>query len=65
MPEKSIAVVIVAAGRGERADTTGDQIPKQYRLVGGRAVLARTVDAFLSHRDVNWVLPVILSLIHI
>ncbi len=59
MPEKSIAVVIVAAGRGERADTTGDQIPKQYRLVGGRAVLARTVDAFLSHRDVNWVLPVI------
>ena len=59
MPQKSIAVVIVAAGRGERADTTGDQIPKQYRLVGGRAVLARTVDAFLSHRDVNWVLPVI------
>ena len=59
MPQKSIAVVIVAAGRGERADTTGDQIPKQYRLVGGRAVLARTVDAFLSHRDVSWVLPVI------
>ena len=59
MPQKSIAVVIGAAGRGERADTTGDQIPKQYRLVGGRAVLARTVDAFLSHRDVSWVLPVI------
>jgi 2-C-methyl-D-erythritol 4-phosphate cytidylyltransferase/2-C-methyl-D-erythritol 2,4-cyclodiphosphate synthase len=59
MPEKSIAVVIVAAGRGERADTTGDQIPKQYRLVGGRAVLARTVDTFLGHPDVDWVLPVI------
>ncbi len=59
MPQKSIAVVIVAAGRGERADTTGDQIPKQYRLVGGRAVLARTVDTFLGHPDVDWVLPVI------
>jgi 2-C-methyl-D-erythritol 4-phosphate cytidylyltransferase/2-C-methyl-D-erythritol 2,4-cyclodiphosphate synthase len=40
-------VVIVAAGRGERAGL-GDG-PKQYRRIGGRPVLAHTLDAFLAH----------------
>ncbi len=41
------AVVIVAAGRGERAGKADG--PKQYRLIGGRPVIARTLDAFLAH----------------
>lgn len=39
-----LALVVVAAGRGERA---GRQYgPKQYRMFGGKAVIAHTVDAF-------------------
>ncbi|MGX9855407.1 bifunctional 2-C-methyl-D-erythritol 4-phosphate cytidylyltransferase/2-C-methyl-D-erythritol 2,4-cyclodiphosphate synthase [Limimaricola variabilis] len=37
------AVIIVAAGRGRRA---GGELPKQWRDLGGRKVLARTLDAF-------------------
>jgi 2-C-methyl-D-erythritol 4-phosphate cytidylyltransferase/2-C-methyl-D-erythritol 2,4-cyclodiphosphate synthase len=42
------AVVIVAAGRGERAAQSGKG-PKQYRRIGGRAVLCRTIEAFANH----------------
>ena len=38
-----LAVLIVAAGRGERA---GGSLPKQYRALAGRAVLRRSVEAF-------------------
>ena len=48
---RNVAVVIVAAGRGERAGTADG--PKQYRLIGGRSVLSRTLDAFLSHPAVG------------
>ncbi len=41
------AVVIVAAGRGERAGTA--EGPKQYRPVGGRPVVTHTLEAFLRH----------------
>ncbi|WP_193178200.1 bifunctional 2-C-methyl-D-erythritol 4-phosphate cytidylyltransferase/2-C-methyl-D-erythritol 2,4-cyclodiphosphate synthase [Oricola nitratireducens] len=41
----SFGVVIVAAGRGERAAAPGSG-PKQYRLLGGVAVIARTLQAF-------------------
>jgi 2-C-methyl-D-erythritol 4-phosphate cytidylyltransferase/2-C-methyl-D-erythritol 2,4-cyclodiphosphate synthase len=37
------AVLIVAGGRGARF---GGEIPKQYRLLGGRPVLTRTLAAF-------------------
>jgi 2-C-methyl-D-erythritol 4-phosphate cytidylyltransferase / 2-C-methyl-D-erythritol 2,4-cyclodiphosphate synthase len=37
------AVLIVAAGRGERA---GGQVPKQFALLGGVPVIARAMDAF-------------------
>ncbi|MEZ5895877.1 MAG: bifunctional 2-C-methyl-D-erythritol 4-phosphate cytidylyltransferase/2-C-methyl-D-erythritol 2,4-cyclodiphosphate synthase [Parvularculaceae bacterium] len=47
-PETATAI-IVAAGRGARAGAGG---PKQYRLLAGKAVLARTVDAFLSHPEI-------------
>ena len=47
-----IAAVIVAAGRGERAGgaTHG---PKQYRIVGGRPVIRRTIEAFAAHPGIG------------
>jgi 2-C-methyl-D-erythritol 4-phosphate cytidylyltransferase/2-C-methyl-D-erythritol 2,4-cyclodiphosphate synthase len=39
---KNIAILIVAGGRGSRA---GEGLPKQYRLLAGRTVLARTLQA--------------------
>jgi len=44
-PVPAVAL-IVAGGRGLRA---GGEIPKQYRMLGGIAVLRRTVLAFLRH----------------
>ncbi len=52
----SVAALIVAAGRGSRA---GDGIPKQYRFLGGRPVLTRTLEAFLHHPRVERTLVVI------
>lgn len=48
----SIYVIIVAAGRGRRF---GGDIPKQYCQLGSRAVLHRTISAFLSHPSVSGV----------
>ncbi len=59
MSQKSVAVVVVAAGRGERAGSDGDTEPKQYRRIGGQAILARTMEVFLEQPRVTWVLPVI------
>src|SRR4051812_11485945 len=33
--------------------------PKQYRMLAGRPVLARTLETFLDRPDVNWILPVV------
>jgi 2-C-methyl-D-erythritol 4-phosphate cytidylyltransferase/2-C-methyl-D-erythritol 2,4-cyclodiphosphate synthase len=38
-----IAVLIVAAGKGERA---GTELPKQYERLAGKSMLRRTVEAF-------------------
>jgi 2-C-methyl-D-erythritol 4-phosphate cytidylyltransferase / 2-C-methyl-D-erythritol 2,4-cyclodiphosphate synthase len=54
MNEKT-AVIIVAAGSGERIGGT----PKQYRDLGGRPVLAHSVALFLSIEAVSSVLVVI------
>ncbi|MFC3705809.1 bifunctional 2-C-methyl-D-erythritol 4-phosphate cytidylyltransferase/2-C-methyl-D-erythritol 2,4-cyclodiphosphate synthase [Devosia honganensis] len=59
MRQKSIAVIVVAAGQGERASVNGDAVPKQYRPIGGKPVVARTVAAFLDVEAVSHVLPVI------
>lgn len=40
-----IAAIVVAAGRGERAGGAGG--PKQYRSIGGRAIIAHTLEALL------------------
>ena len=52
----SVAAIIVAAGRGTRV---GGGIPKQFRPLAGKSVLARSLDVFLSHGGITQVLPVI------
>jgi 2-C-methyl-D-erythritol 4-phosphate cytidylyltransferase/2-C-methyl-D-erythritol 2,4-cyclodiphosphate synthase len=52
-----VALVIVAAGRGERAGQAGG--PKQYRSIGGKPIIRRTLDAFLAHPAIGWVVTVI------
>ncbi len=52
----SVAALIVAAGRGSRA---GQGTPKQYRPLGGRPVLTRTLQAFISHPGISRVIVVI------
>ena len=54
--QRSIAVIVVAAGTGERMGGT----PKQYRVLAGQPVLARSIAAFTWRDDVTWVLPVLL-----
>jgi 2-C-methyl-D-erythritol 4-phosphate cytidylyltransferase/2-C-methyl-D-erythritol 2,4-cyclodiphosphate synthase len=48
--------LIVAAGSGSRM---GEGLPKQYRLVGDRSVLAHAIDAFLVHPAIDQVQVVI------
>nr|WP_234828084.1 bifunctional 2-C-methyl-D-erythritol 4-phosphate cytidylyltransferase/2-C-methyl-D-erythritol 2,4-cyclodiphosphate synthase [Sinorhizobium fredii] len=43
----SCGVVVVAAGRGERAGQSADG-PKQYRRIGNRPVIAHTLDVFAT-----------------
>lgn len=50
------AALIVAAGRGTRAGPGG---PKQYRQLGGIAVLRRTLAAFAQHPEITEILTVI------
>ena len=59
MRPKSIAVIIVAAGKGERAGTGGNPDPKQYRLLAGEPVLSRTIRAFLATDAVTQIATVI------
>ena len=56
MPNPATLALIVAAGRGQRA---GEGLPKQYRTVGGKAVLRRTVEALLRHPRIDAVQVVI------
>ncbi|WP_448147738.1 bifunctional 2-C-methyl-D-erythritol 4-phosphate cytidylyltransferase/2-C-methyl-D-erythritol 2,4-cyclodiphosphate synthase [Labrys miyagiensis] len=51
-----VAALIVAAGRGSRM---GGPLPKQYRLLGGRSVLARTLALFEHHPAVDSITVVI------
>lgn len=52
----TVAALIVAAGKGERA---GGELPKQFQRLGGKAVLAHSVHAFLAHPLVDEVHVVI------
>jgi 2-C-methyl-D-erythritol 4-phosphate cytidylyltransferase/2-C-methyl-D-erythritol 2,4-cyclodiphosphate synthase len=53
-----VAAVIVAAGRGERAGQSIEG-PKQYRKIGGEAVLSHTLRAFLDCPLIDQVVVVI------
>lgn len=53
-----VAVILVAAGRGARAASAGAP-PKQYRQLGGKPVIARTIAAFLAHPGIDRILTVI------
>lgn len=56
---QTVAVVLVAAGRGLRALQPGVDIPKQYRPLAGVPVLSRTIEAFLAHPAVSRIVTVI------
>src|SRR4051794_35017399 len=45
-----VTAIIAAGGRGERF---GGALPKQLTLVGGRAILERSLEAFLSHPQIS------------
>ncbi|RAI43433.1 bifunctional 2-C-methyl-D-erythritol 4-phosphate cytidylyltransferase/2-C-methyl-D-erythritol 2,4-cyclodiphosphate synthase [Rhodoplanes roseus] len=51
-----VAAVVVAGGRGTRV---GGALPKQYRCIGGMAVIRRTLMAFTAHPDIAAVQTVI------
>ena len=48
--------MIVAAGKGERV---GGGVPKQYRLIGGKTVLAHAIDAMRAHPAIHQIQVVI------
>lgn len=51
------AVLIVAAGRGTRAGSSA--VPKQYRQLAGKTVLARAIEAFAAHPQIRTIQVVI------
>lgn len=52
-------VVIVAGGTGTRVRSPGKEPAKQYRLLGGRPVIARTLRPFLDHPEIDLVQVVV------
>ena len=52
----TVAAIVVAAGRGERA---GGDVPKQYRDIAGEPMIRPTLRAFLNHAQIGVVQPVI------
>ncbi|HEY8579798.1 MAG TPA: bifunctional 2-C-methyl-D-erythritol 4-phosphate cytidylyltransferase/2-C-methyl-D-erythritol 2,4-cyclodiphosphate synthase [Beijerinckiaceae bacterium] len=56
MDSSDVAIVLVAAGRGLRA---GAGAPKQYRRVGGRPVVRRTIEALAAGAPGATIVPVI------
>lgn len=54
----SAGIVVVAAGRGERAGAS-EEGPKQYRMIGGKPVIAHTLDQFRSWARTSRIVVVI------
>ncbi len=55
-PFANVAIVVVAAGRGLRA---GGVIPKQYQPLGGRPLLAATIEALVAAAPGATIVPVV------
>jgi 2-C-methyl-D-erythritol 4-phosphate cytidylyltransferase / 2-C-methyl-D-erythritol 2,4-cyclodiphosphate synthase len=58
MQPTSFGIVVVAAGRGERAGSP-ENGPKQYRQIGGKAVIAHTVEKFVTWPKASQIVVVI------
>ncbi|MCF6344118.1 MAG: bifunctional 2-C-methyl-D-erythritol 4-phosphate cytidylyltransferase/2-C-methyl-D-erythritol 2,4-cyclodiphosphate synthase [Devosiaceae bacterium] len=56
---KKIAIIIVAGGRGTRANTKSDDLPKQYKSINGVPVLKRTISKFLNIDFIDFIIPII------
>ena len=56
MSDRPTIALIVAGGRGARA---GAGLPKQYRMLAGKSVLRRSIEAFLDHPGIGAVRVVI------
>ncbi|TCU13113.1 bifunctional 2-C-methyl-D-erythritol 4-phosphate cytidylyltransferase/2-C-methyl-D-erythritol 2,4-cyclodiphosphate synthase [Rhizobium sullae] len=54
----SAGIVIVAAGRGERAGSR-EEGPKQYRLIGGKPVITHTLENFMTWEHAAHIVVVI------
>ncbi|WP_112711783.1 bifunctional 2-C-methyl-D-erythritol 4-phosphate cytidylyltransferase/2-C-methyl-D-erythritol 2,4-cyclodiphosphate synthase [Hyphomicrobiales bacterium] len=54
----SAGIVVVAAGRGERAGASVEG-PKQYRMVGGKPVIAHTLENFMTWEHAAHIVVVI------
>jgi 2-C-methyl-D-erythritol 4-phosphate cytidylyltransferase len=60
MTRPDAAAVIVAAGRGVRAEGAGEgEGPKQYRMVGGVRMLLRAIRPFASHPRIGPIVVVL------
>ena len=49
------AVIIVAAGRGNRAGGSKNSSPKQFQKVGGTSILARTLCKFARNAEIDYI----------
>ena len=58
MKANTTGIVVVAAGRGERAGASIEG-PKQYRRIGGRPVIVHTLERFLAWKDSGPIIVVI------
>lgn len=57
---QQIAAIIVAAGSGTRAGVA-DGTAKQFLKIGGKSILARSIETFRRHPRITQILPVIQS----
>jgi len=56
----SVAVIIPAAGSGSRF---GGDIPKQFRLLGGKPILQHVVERFLAHERVGRIVVAVAEMV--
>ncbi len=56
---KKTALIIVAAGRGKRAKSGNDNLPKQYRKINNIPLLKRTISKFFLMQNIDYILPII------
>jgi len=59
MDTTKVAAIVVAGGTGSRAASGDADLPKQYRMLAGRPLLARTVGRLLDNPGIDRVLVVI------